>query len=66
MKYCIKPCKSSNRESTKISFFRFPSDKKLSKQWTSFCRKNIINIKTSRICMKHFNAGDFENMYVGI
>ncbi|EDW59900.1 52 kDa repressor of the inhibitor of the protein kinase [Drosophila virilis] len=51
---CANP-KSKNR------YFPFPKDAKLCEKWTLFCRRtDTINTKLEKICVKHFQADDFE------
>lgn len=63
MRCAVKNCNNNNKtKPCTISFFNFPADPKLIKQWKSFCgREGKINIKTSHICMEHFKPEDFEN-----
>lgn len=63
MKCAVKNCNNQNNsKKCQISFFNFPSDTKLVKQWKSFCgRDNKMNVRTSQICMEHFKPEDFEN-----
>lgn len=56
----MKNCKNNKKDKRKISFFTFPSDFKLFKQWIKFCNKNV-NTKHGRVCMEHFKAEDFAN-----
>lgn len=43
-----------------ISFHSFPNDKTVCKRWVYLCRrKDVFNIKTARICSKHFKPDDF-------
>ncbi|KAI8119446.1 Transposable element P transposase [Lucilia cuprina] len=59
----VRNCNNNNKiKPCAISFFSFPSDPKLLKQWRSFCgRGKDMNPKTSQICMEHFKSEDFEN-----
>ncbi|XP_064544217.1 uncharacterized protein LOC135432441 [Drosophila montana] len=51
---CANP-KSKNR------YFPFPKDAKLCEKWALFCRRtDEINTKLEKICVKHFQADDFE------
>ncbi|XP_030557805.1 52 kDa repressor of the inhibitor of the protein kinase-like isoform X2 [Drosophila novamexicana] len=51
---CANP-KSKNR------YFSFPKDAKLCEKWALFCRRtDKINTKLEKICVKHFQADDFE------
>ncbi|EDW01778.1 52 kDa repressor of the inhibitor of the protein kinase [Drosophila grimshawi] len=51
---CTKP-KSRNR------YFSFPQDAKLCAKWVRFCRRpDTIDTKLEKICVDHFQAGDFE------
>lgn len=45
-----------------FSFFTFPRNKILGKQWNLFCkRKDKFSVKTAKICCKHFVKEDFAN-----
>ncbi|XP_037819253.1 THAP domain-containing protein 3-like isoform X2 [Lucilia sericata] len=59
----VRNCNNNNKtKPCTISFFSFPSDPKLLKQWRSFCgRGKELNPRTSQICMEHFKPEDFEN-----
>ncbi|XP_037810934.1 uncharacterized protein LOC119603112 [Lucilia sericata] len=63
MKCAVKNCKSTNNsKACEISFFLFPTDASIQKQWVSFCdREKQINPKTSYVCMLHFKDEDVEN-----
>lgn len=54
-------CNNQSQKEPKISFFRFPKDKKLQKEWIRRCfRKDTFNPGTSRICKVHFSDNDFQ------
>lgn len=63
--YCaVFGCCSSNKKKsksyTKCRFFTFPRDKKMCAEWIhKCCQKHKFNIKTARICSKHFTNDDF-------
>ena len=51
---------NNNGNSDEISFHKFPSDAKICKQWVLLCRrKDKLNVKTARVCSKHFKSEDF-------
>ncbi|XP_065363357.1 uncharacterized protein LOC135956715 [Calliphora vicina] len=63
MRCAVKNCNNNNKSKlSTMSFFNFPSDTNLLKQWRSFCRRDSkMNVKTSQICMEHFKPEDLEN-----
>lgn len=63
MKCSVANCYSTNNsKACEISFFLFPSDATIQKQWVKFCgRGNKINPKTSYVCMLYFCPDDIEN-----
>lgn len=53
--------KTKNDTGQNLSFFRFPKDLKIRKEWIRRCyRKDKFNPDTSRICKLHFKDNDFE------
>lgn len=58
MRCAVYGCRSFNegkKKSENISFFAFPKDNNLLKQFLHFCRRaDKINVKTARICSAHF------------
>ncbi|CAB4025751.1 52 kDa repressor of the inhibitor of the kinase-like [Paramuricea clavata] len=67
--YC-SACNCSNSKGSRpeLSFFRFPSDPKRSKEWVVSCRREDLLIKTSeylyancRLCSEHFEDCMFVN-----
>ncbi|XP_025834108.1 trichohyalin isoform X3 [Agrilus planipennis] len=63
MRCAVFGCHSDNqskRFKKDIMFFSFPSDKKISDIWKNLChRSDNFNVKTSRICSKHFVQSDY-------
>ena len=66
MPFCaVAKCTSSNKtkacQEEGISFFSFPKCYKMRMVWEHKCyRRDPINIKTSRICSKHFKEEDMD------
>ncbi|KAL1488760.1 hypothetical protein ABEB36_010800 [Hypothenemus hampei] len=64
MRCAVYGCDSDNQckdFSKNIRFFTFPSNPKFASAWkTACCRKDKFNVKTSRVCDKHFKEIDFE------
>lgn len=57
----VAACKNQSGKEPKLSFFSFPKDENLRKEWIKRChRKENFNPKTSRICRNHFSDGDIE------
>lgn len=63
MRCAIFGCNTNNKENNydkEISFHNFPKEKNVCKQWIFLCRrKDKFNVKTSRVCSKHFEPDDF-------
>lgn len=62
----VAACKSyyakALREGERISFFTFPKDPQLQKEWKRRCyRKDKWNVSNKRICSNHFKQNDFED-----
>ncbi|GAB6029826.1 hypothetical protein CHUAL_014165 [Chamberlinius hualienensis] len=50
---------NNNHRKKELTFFRFPKDENLMKQWIWACRrKDQLNMKTARICSVHFQESD--------
>lgn len=71
--WCVPLCtrKGSRSESgEKISFFRFPLDNDLKKQWIHAIRRDVgkhFNMTNeTRVCSRHFRADDFRKTHNGI
>ena len=66
---CIKKDKRDKETGKKISFFRFPEDEDLMKQWTHAIRRDVgpyfsINEGT-RVCSRHFKTEDLHKSLNG-
>ena len=66
---CIKKDKRDKEKGKKISFFRFPEDEDLMKQWTHAIRRDVgpyfsINEGT-RVCSRHFKTEDLRKSLNG-
>lgn len=62
MKCAVLNCSSQSCQKESCSFFNFPANEELSKEWVKFCgRKKVFNPRTNYICMKHFKKEDIEN-----
>lgn len=65
MVYCaVVGCSTNNNKKSKdvsdCRFFRFPREKEVCEQWVLKCyQKHKFNVKTSRICSKHFLESDY-------
>ena len=61
---CIPNCNTGYRSassSERISIFRFPRDEQLKAKWLkAIPRKNWTLTDLHRVCVKHFNANDFQ------
>ena len=71
--WCVPLCtrKGSRSESgEKISFFRFPLDNDLKKQWIHAIRRDVgkhFNMTNeTRVCSRHFRADDFRKTHNGV
>lgn len=64
MRCAVFGCVSDNQTKDfkkNIKFFRFPQDPKHADKWKHLCkRSDNINVKTARICSKHFCASDYK------
>lgn len=60
MKCAVLNCDNNTLIETKeYSFFSFPKNEKLSKQWQEFCgNPQKIDTQTALICSVHFKADD--------
>lgn len=65
MVYCaVVGCSNNNNKKSKevsdCRFFRFPRNKQVCEQWILKCyQQHKFNVKTSRICSKHFAESDY-------
>ena len=70
MRYCaISVCRNNSKKRPDLSFFDFPSDKKLRKKWSTFCRradKEFQSTANLHICSEHFNTNDIVKTLCGI
>lgn len=62
----VATCKSNSKKALeggeKLSFFSFPKEPKIAKEWIRKCyRKDKWHISNKRICGKHFKPDDFED-----
>ena len=54
-------CNSDSRDGKGLSFYKFPVDENLKKQWLiKIKRKNIQSMKHARICHLHFEEDCFK------
>ncbi|CAG9827867.1 unnamed protein product [Diabrotica balteata] len=65
MRCAVFGCSSDNQTTKRVdksvSFYGFPKDSVVEKQWViACCREGKFNTKTSRICSKHFKPESFE------
>ena len=63
MVYCVAfGCNSRQTKGCGISFFRFPKDKTVCRQWVHYCRRADFKEPTlsSRLCSKHFSEEQYE------
>ncbi|KAL1509992.1 hypothetical protein ABEB36_004652 [Hypothenemus hampei] len=63
----VANCKSNHAKAKKdgeiIRFFTFPRSPLTRKQWVRLChRKNNFNPLNKRICSKHFDSNQFEDL----
>jgi len=61
---CTKKDKRDNQTGKTISFFRFPKEENLKKQWIHAIRRDVgpnfsIN-KGTRVCSRHFREEDLQ------
>lgn len=43
-----------------VSFFTFPKDKKIAREWIRLCKRDDkFNVVNARICSKHFTTDDY-------
>ena len=70
MRYCaISVCRNNSKKRPDLSFFDFPSEKKLRKKWSTFCRradKEFQSTANLHICSQHFNTEDIVKTLCGI
>ena len=70
MRYCaISVCKNNSKKRPDLSFFDFPSEKKLRKKWSTFCRRANKKFQCTtilHICSQHFNAKDIVKTLCGM
>ena len=70
MRYCaISVCRNNSKKQPDLSFFDFPSEKKLRKKWSTFCRradKEFQSTANLHICSQHFNTEDIVKTLCGI
>lgn len=63
MRCAVYGCNFNNKkkgQDGEISFHAFPKDNILCKKWVFLCRRSDkFNVKTSRVCSKHFNVDNF-------
>lgn len=59
---CKNNSKKALESGQKLSFFYFPKDPKIRKEWVRKCyRKDVWDVTNKRICGKHFKLEDFED-----
>lgn len=52
---------SGKRADRSLNFYKFPKDESIAWAWDQCCgRKEPINLKTAKICSKHFQPTDYE------
>ena len=70
MKYCaISVCKNNSKKRPDLKFFEFPSEEKLRKKWSAFCRradKEFESVKYLHMCSEHFEAKHIVKTLCGI
>lgn len=70
MRYCtISLCKTNSKKQPDLSFFDFPSKRKLLKKWSTFCwwaDKEIQYTTILHICSQHFDTKDIFKTLCGI
>lgn len=58
---CNNSYYKAKNENSELSFFRFPKDSTIKKEWIIKCyRKDKWNVDNGRICSIHFKQEDFE------
>lgn len=62
----VAVCRSNSKKASdageKISFFQFPKDPKIRKEWIQNCyRQDKFDPKNKRVCDKHFKEDDYED-----
>lgn len=69
VKYCaVAKCKNGSHKKPNLSYFHFPSDKKLRKKWETFCRRadeKFTMLADPRVCSQHFSREDLKRMRSG-
>uniref|UniRef100_A0A1Y1NJG2 THAP-type domain-containing protein n=1 Tax=Photinus pyralis TaxID=7054 RepID=A0A1Y1NJG2_PHOPY len=64
MRCSVVECTTANGSkqfSSNLMFFRFPNDQNIQKRWVLACnRPGHINVKTARVCSKHFDESSYE------
>uniref|UniRef100_A0A8C7X3F7 THAP domain-containing protein 1 n=1 Tax=Oryzias sinensis TaxID=183150 RepID=A0A8C7X3F7_9TELE len=59
---CVPLCANYSKYNSTISFHSFPVDVSVRAEWmVRVQREDFIPIKTSRVCSRHFQKGDFVN-----
>ena len=62
---CVTKCDSGYRSSKnkeKVAMFRFPVNEEMRGNWIRAIPRENLNVTSStRVCLKHFSEGDFEN-----
>uniref|UniRef100_A0A3P9ILE3 THAP-type domain-containing protein n=1 Tax=Oryzias latipes TaxID=8090 RepID=A0A3P9ILE3_ORYLA len=59
---CVPLCANSSKYNSSISFHSFPKDMSVRAEWiVRVRREDFTPSKTSRVCSRHFQKGDFVN-----
>lgn len=59
---CKSNAEHAKKSGEKISFYKFPTDIKIRKEWIRKCyKKGKFNPDNKRICSKHFTINDYED-----
>ena len=55
---CIPTCDSNTKRNPELSFYQFPTDRKLRKMWLHWVgRANFVQNKYHKVCSRHFEGG---------
>ncbi|XP_040078088.3 uncharacterized protein LOC120849882 [Ixodes scapularis] len=57
--YCSVPQCNTYHGETGASFYYYPRDRKVRKEWLTKLKMGKTNSKSSRVCSKHFDESDF-------